>query len=428
MKNNLFKKICAGTAALTLCCSAMASVSAEVLPGDADCNGVVQTADLIALKSHILNVEPLSADGISNADMNNDSKIDISDFILMKNIFIKGNSSQTESVLITLSGTEIKAGEGVTADGTTVKITKSGNYTVTGAMTADATIVIEAADTDTESVNITLDGVSMNNSTDTPCIMIENADKTKITFTGENTLTNTYDAADAASAVIYAKDDITFTKSSSGTLDINTNAQMGIYCNNDIKFNGGKVKIKTDSADSGILKADAVKAKGDAELAGGELKINAAGDGLKSSKSAVTVSNGTAEIKAGNDAIQAETSFIMTGGNVTACGDRGLTAAGEITISDGKLFATSTEAFSFPPKTDTDGAFIITLKEQHTKADTITLCGTDLTPLKKYQYILVFDRNLKAASNYSDILVINGEAYDTSNGILKESHTLKTNS
>lgn len=422
MKNSIFKKICAGTAALTLCLTAAAPVSADTVKGDADANGVVQVQDVIALKSHLLNTAPLSDEGMLNADMNEDETVNVVDLILLTNVFLSSKNEQSsDAVKITLSGTEITADEGVETENTTVKITKSGTYTVSGEMTTDAVIYVNVPDEDKESINITLDGVSMTNSTNSPCIMVENADKTKITFKGENKLVSTYGAADADSAVIYAKDDITFTKSSDGKLEIESDTQMGIYCNNDIKFNGGKIKIKTDAADLGTAKADGVKAKGDIELTGGELKINASGDGLKSSKAAVTVSGGSAEIKAGNDAIQAETSFTMTDGDVVACGDRGLTALAEINVTEGNLFVTSTEAFSFPAKTGMDRAFIITLKEQHAKTDLITLCGTTLTPLKKYQYVLAFDTDFKASSNYTDVLVINGEAYDTSGGVLKES-------
>ena len=156
-------------------------------------------------------------------------------------------------------------------------------------MTSEAQIIVNTAETDAESVNITLSDVTMTNTSDTPCIMVENADKTKITFNGTNVLTGNADTAEAATAVIYAKDDLTFTKNSTGTLEINSAAQMGIYCNNDIKFNGGSIKIKTDAAGTETAKADAVKAKGNAEIAGGVLDINAAGDGFKSSKNAVVI-------------------------------------------------------------------------------------------------------------------------------------------
>ena len=40
--------------------------------------------------------------------------------------------------------------------------------------------------------------------------MVENAEKTKITFEGENTFVNTYDTATAESSVFYAKDDTAY--------------------------------------------------------------------------------------------------------------------------------------------------------------------------------------------------------------------------
>lgn len=407
MKNNIVRKICAGTAALTLCTSAVIPASAaEVLTGDADANGVIQSLDLVALKAHLLDTEALSEAGRANADMNGDKEINALDYILLKSFLVNGNGkpaepgtpSETDSVRITLAGTSVTADEGVTVEGTKVTISKSGSYTVTGAMTADASIIVNTAETDAESVEITLDGVTMKNSTDTPCIMVENADKTKITLTGENSLSNTFDAAEANSAVIYAKDDITFTKSSSGSLQLETNAQTGIYCNNDIKFNGGKIEIKTDAADSGLCKADAVKAKGDVELAGGELYINSAGDGFKSSKQAAIISGGKAVIKSGKDAVQGETAITVTGGDIIACGDRGLAVpAGTLEISaDAKIFATATEGLVVNDFKLDKNVIFAWLGDIHPKTEIISLDGKVYTPLKKYMSFLINDPSLTA--------------------------------
>jgi len=410
----LLSRTAAGLAALTICASfsaVPAGAAEEVLKGDVDGNGVVSAADLVALSAHILGSKTIDETIKANADMNDNNEINVIDFILLKNVFM--GAPAAESLKISLEGESIKADEGVIVEGTKATITKSGTYVISGAMTAEAQIIVNTAETDAESVNITLSDVTMTNSSDTPCIMVENADKTKITFNGTNVLTGTVDTAEAATAVIYAKDDLTFTKNSAGTLEINSGAQMGIYCNNDVKFNGGTIKIKTDAAGTGTAKADAVKAKGNAEIAGGVLDINAAGDGFKSSKNAVVIEGGKTEIKSGKDAVQGETAVTVTGGEIVASGDRGITvSAGNLTIGGGTLLATSTEAVDYSnvvmgENFSNSNIVVLALNEQHNKSEVLTIAGKEFTAAKKYQYIFATYPDLAASS--ANVLLIDGK-------------------
>ncbi|WP_044974631.1 carbohydrate-binding domain-containing protein [Ruminococcus sp. HUN007] len=404
----------AGLAALTICASfsaVPAGAAEEVLKGDVDGNEVVSTADLVALSAHILGSKTIDEKLKANADMNDNNEINVIDFILLKNVFM--GTPAAESLKISLEGDSVKADEGVTVEGTKATITKSGTYLISGKMTSEAQIIVNTAETDTESVNITLSDVTMTNSSDTPCIMVENADKTKITFNGTNVLTGTADTAEAATAVIYAKDDLTFTKNSAGTLEINSGAQMGIYCNNDVKFNGGTIKIKTDAAGTGTAKADAVKAKGNVEIGGGDIDVNAAGDGIKSSKNAVVISDGKAEIKSGKDAVQGETAVTITGGEIVASGDRGITvSAGNLTIGGGTLLATSTEAVDYSnvvigENFSNSNIIALALNEQHNKSEVLTIAGKEFTAAKKYQYIFATYPDLAASS--ANVLLIDGK-------------------
>ena len=410
----IFSKTAAAVAALTLCASfaaVPAGAAEEVLKGDADGNGVISAADLVALSAHILGSKTIVDEIKANADMNDNNEINVIDYILLKNIFM--GAPATESLKITLEGESIKADEGVTVEGTKATITKSGTYVISGAMTAEAQIIVNTAETDAESVNITLSDVTMTNTSDTPCIMVENADKTKITFNGTNVLTGNVDTAEAATAVIYAKDDLTFTKNSTGTLEINSGAQMGVYCNNDIKFNGGSIKIKTDAAGTETAKADAVKAKGNVEIGGGDIDFNAAGDGIKSSKNAVVISDGKTEIKSGKDAIQGETAVTITGGEIVASGDRGITvSAGNLTIGGGTLLATSTEAQDYSNVVmgehfSNSNIVALALNEQHNKSEVLTIAGKEFTAAKKYQYIFATYPDLAASS--ANVLLIDGK-------------------
>ncbi len=60
---------------------------AETAPGDADGNGVVNTADIVKMAEYILNISP---DDIfpGNSDLNSDGKIDIADLILLKSLIM----------------------------------------------------------------------------------------------------------------------------------------------------------------------------------------------------------------------------------------------------------------------------------------------------------------------------------------------------
>ena len=55
----------------------------EIIPGDADGNGSINCADLIAMKKELLYSD--SKHDITPFDLNKDRKINIVDFILLKN-------------------------------------------------------------------------------------------------------------------------------------------------------------------------------------------------------------------------------------------------------------------------------------------------------------------------------------------------------
>lgn len=403
MKKNIFlKKLLAGITALTACACTFTSVSAdEILKGDSNCDGSVSAADVVTLKAHLLNITPLSDEAKAAADINGDSEINVIDFILLKNILIKDTAS-SESSIISLSDDGITvSGDGVSAEGKKVTISKGGSYSVTGSA-SDVQLIVAAAEDDKDAVEIALDNVSVTCSEDSAFIMVENADKTKITFTGTNTLVNTFEGASAASAAIYAKDDLTFTKNSSGTLEINTNSCMGIYCNNDIKFNGGKITVKTDTDGTGTASADAVKAKGSVENAGADIKVNAAGDGIKSTKDAVLFSGGNTVIKSGKDAVQASVSAGVSGGTLVASGDRGITSEGIIYVTGGSVFATATDnQATFTGNQSTQKMIGLEFAEEHSKDDAVKIDNTEYKASKKYKYVLISDESLSTDKPFS---------------------------
>ena len=56
--------------------------------GDVNGNGVIDIADIITLKKHLLNVKPLNSTQAKRADVNKDKKIDAFDYIKIMQILV----------------------------------------------------------------------------------------------------------------------------------------------------------------------------------------------------------------------------------------------------------------------------------------------------------------------------------------------------
>lgn len=224
-------------------------------------------------------------------------------------------------------------------------ISASGTYIVDDSIT-DGQILVNIADTtaNADSVDITLQDVTMTSSTGAPCIYAQSADKVKLTLTGTNTLTDTATATNSnISGVIAAECDLTITKNSTGTLDITSSMNRGIFCKDDLKLSGSTINIVTDVDDTSDT--DAIRANNTLKIDGATVTIDSSADGLKSNKEDIAITSGTVSIKAGNDAIQAVAAITISGGDVVASGDRGLTveSGGALTITGGNILATATD-------------------------------------------------------------------------------------
>ena len=117
---------------------------------------------------------------------------------------------------------------------------------------------------------------------------------------------------------IYSKDDLVL--EGDGSLVINGNKGDGIVSRDNIKINSGTYRIT--SCDDGIRGVDSIY------IVSANMEINALGDGIKStnendsSLGYVKIVNGTFNIVAGNDGIQAESKLLIDNGtfNITTGG------------------------------------------------------------------------------------------------------------
>lgn len=233
---------------------------------------------------------------------------------------------------IELGTTAKVTGDGVAANGSTITISKAGEYTVTGSCD-DGTIII---DTDGDSrVQLRLNGISLNCSSG-PAIVVNNAKKAYILCEDgtTNTITDTSTHTDdTQKGAIFSNDTLEF--KGSGALNVTGNYGHGITCDDNIIFENGTISV--------IGTTDAIHANDDVTVRGTtNLTVKATSDGIESegtlniSEEAVINADATAK------GIKAATDFIIDGGeiNVTSTDDC-VHSNGTITINGG-VFSLST--------------------------------------------------------------------------------------
>ena len=232
-------------------------------------------------------------------------------------------------ITYTASGaTVVNAGNCVTVEGGTVKITCGGEYDFSGTYSGnDAQIFVATSKTDT-TVYLNMKGLTLTNTADAP-IYIQKADKafvvakkgTTNTFTDASTRnkTHTYtnDAGqaktDTTGACIYSKDDLTL--KGEGTLVVKANYNNGIHSTNDLRVKNGLITVNA--------KNNGLKGKGSVAISGGTINITTtAGDGIKSDDDDATdLANGKGSIE-------------ITGGEITITSAfDGITANNVVTIA-----------------------------------------------------------------------------------------------
>lgn len=399
----------AGMLALSVLCTGTlagtgASVSAAVtLAGDVNLDGTVDAKDVTALQQYLIRKATLSAQAAENADLNGDGILNSMDLAALKRQVL-ADTPQAEATYIHLKDTSIEVeGSHATLSNSnkTVTIDASGTYYIDGTLT-DGQIVVNVPDiaADAETVKLFLNGVNITGVSAAP-ILIENAENTSLNLVA-GTTNYVYDGASYTenTAAIYAKDDMTI--KGEGALVVTASTQYGIHCNNDLKITGGDVTVITENA---VTKMDGIRAKQSVRIKGGTVKVNATGDGIKSTKADVNISGGSVRVKAGNDAIQAETTIDISAGTVLACGDRGLTSITATNITGGSVCATATDSQA-ALVTAAQGCMLLTYGAEWTKGNEIAVKSGAATvyaasPIKKFDYVLLSSPDMTDSAAYS---------------------------
>lgn len=334
-------KFYAAALAAVMSVSSFSSVSAadDVLKGDVNSDGVVNAQDISVYQNYLLNNTVESFDKKA-ADMDKNDNINIIDLIMLKRMIIdsmSGNTAEEHTADITFNGSKIDVkGKNVVAEGSVVKITASGSYYFEGTLD-DGEIYVEVPDktADAETVKLFFNGVTIHGVSG-PAVYVENAKNTSINLVEgtENFITDgDYSAvSEDTLAAVYAKDDLTI--KGTGSLQIDAASQYGIHCGADLKVNGAELTVNTEAEDG-------IRGKKSVTIKDGDVTVEAEGDGIKSTKGTVEISGGKVHVKAGKDAVQAETSVTVSGGKVSAGGDRGITAPSGVSFTGGQILITA---------------------------------------------------------------------------------------
>ena len=440
-----------GSAAVT---ATAAGAANDIVYGDANCNGTVELADAILIMQCLANPQRygststqeghITDQGRSNGDVfERGSGLTPNDALSIQKWLVGLIPSLPESVMegnvtttavqttvtttttqyveqvpkedvntkIRLNGSSISVeGKYAVAEGSKVTISHSGTYTIEGTLN-DGQIYVEVPDAkaDPDTVKLVLNGVNITGKS-APAILVKNADKTSITIADgtENTIsdgTSAYYGDNETDAVIEAKDDLTLKGGDSGTgvLTINANVQPAIVCNNDIKITGGTINVNTLNETEG---QDAIKGKDSVTIKGGIINIDSNGDGIKSSKGNIGIEGGTLVIKSSKDAVQAETELLISGGDVKAFGDKGLTSAGTVNITGGNVIATATDNQCETLASTSQSTLMFDFVKEWSKNNPIAVTDSSKTiiieenTLKKYRYAIVSSPDLNTSTEY----------------------------
>ncbi len=308
--------------------------------------------------------------------------------------------SESEERAVTLGGTSITAGEGVTVAGTTATITRGGVYRVSGTLT-DGRLVVDAA-TDALVVLI-LDDVNLTSATDAPLV-----------------------ATSAGKVILHLPTGTTSTLTDAATRPSTTSANAAVHVSCDLAINGGGALVVHGRYNDGLRsmrglavhggaltvdgKDDALVAEDCVVVHAGTFQLDTtSGDALKAENSVsaslgyVHVFGGTFTIDAASDGLQAETDLWITAGtfDVTCAGGAGgavndalsakaFKAGTDLTVTGGDFQVDSADdAFhSNADLTIEDGTITIATSDDafHSES-TLLIAGGDVTVTACYEAV-----------------------------------------
>lgn len=230
-----------------------------------------------------------------------------------------------EEVAIALGNNITVKGSGASVEGSTVRITAGGTYSITGTL-KDGQIIVDTKDQKT--VELILNGVDIASASSAPIYVIH-AKTTVIALADgtENRIADMYSndnknpEASEPNAAIFSKDNLTI--KGKGSLTVQANYHNAITSKDELNIIGGNINV--NAVNDGILGRDYIAIKN------GNITVNARADGMQSNndedteRGFISIEGGTINITAGGDGIQAETNVVIKGGTITVTSGGGST-------------------------------------------------------------------------------------------------------
>lgn len=265
-----------------------------------------------------------------------------------------GAASSGEAGVIELKGDSASyPGGGVEVRGSTVTVSKPGEYVLRGTLN-DGRIVVDMGENPGD-VTLTLSGADITCLHDS-AIYVAQAKNVDIQLAAgsENRVVSgteadlaAYDPATASGAAIYAEDDLDI--KGEGSLAVYGYLNNGITCKDDLDLKGGALTVT--AANNGIRASESVC------ITGGTVTVDAGNDGIKSTSAAkegkgyVEISGGSVTVHSVGDGISAETELRISGGtiDILTSGDtelvscKGLKAKTDLTVSGGEVRVDATD-------------------------------------------------------------------------------------
>lgn len=225
-----------------------------------------------------------------------------------------------------------------TIDGSDLKITKGGTYTLSGTLN-DGQITVEVSKE--TNVTLVLSGVSLSCSDSAPIFVrsakncyIELAEGTTNTVTDGKTYVYANALETEPNAAIFSKADLFI--EGSGSLTVTGSYNNGIASKDDLEIKSGNITVTAEN--------NGIKGKDSVVIQGGTINVTAKGDAIKADentdplKGYVQVDSGTLTLNAVDEGIQAETNVNINGGSITIQAEsNGVKANIDVKISGGAL-------------------------------------------------------------------------------------------
>lgn len=244
-------------------------------------------------------VESAKENEANTGDTANDTSenVSIPEDVSLENSGIESDDYETDTdnaVSITLAdNASVSSGEGVSISDNTVTISKAGTYILNGSL-SDGKIELSVGENDV--VRLILNGVNINNTTDS-AIKMSSGKKLILTLADgtENTVSDgtSYSDTETADATVYSDGSITL--NGKGTLNLSANYENGLKAKDNMIIVSGTFNIK--SADNAIKGNDLVV------IADGTIKINAGGKGI-TSEGSIYVYDGNIDIENSEEGLE----------------------------------------------------------------------------------------------------------------------------